>query len=263
MSRTHQNGYPAPAVKKAFDLLMLVAESGQDLGVSELSRLSGFSKSTTHGLIQTLLTVGALEQQKERKKYCLGPAIVELAFGSWNHIHIQETAQPYLDALRDETDETVFLGSLGRRRAIIIATSESKKALKISALPGTTLPIMAGAVGKLFLSRFDEEEARRIIRNQGLRKFTPASIGSEAVYLDQLNEVREKGYALDKEEYLPGVRAVAVGIDNLRGMPLAIWVVGFIGMAGSDDLFDIIQKTLQTANRLRNVLETDTVIQET
>ena len=255
MNHSHQNGYQAPAVKKAFDLLMLVAESKQNLGLSELARLLGFSKSTAHGLIQTLLSVGALEQHQERKKYCLGPTVLELAFGTWNHIHIQEIAQPHLDDLRDKTEETVFLGSLSRRRAIIMATSESKKPLKISAQPGTTLPIMAGAVGKIFLSRFNVDEARCIIHDQGLKQFTTASINNEEDYLAELASVRKNGYALDNEEYLPGVRAVAVGIDNRRGIPLAIWVVGFIDMTEDDNMSLIIQKITDTAHRLREVFD--------
>ena len=109
------SGYQAPAVKKAFDLLKLVAESPREFNLSEMAQHLGFSKSTTHGLVQALLSTGALERGFDRKTYCLGPAILELTFGSMNHIRIQELTQPHLDRLRDDTGETVFLqaGSLG------------------------------------------------------------------------------------------------------------------------------------------------------
>lgn len=255
MFQSHQTGYQAPAVKKAFDLLMLVAESQEEFGLSEMARILGYSKSTTHGLVQSLLHLGALELDPERKKYCLGPAVLELTFGIRNHVRIEELAQPYLDKLRDDTGETIFLGCLGRRRAIIMAASESKKPLKISASPGTTLPVMAGAVGKLLLSRFDEKAAQSIIHEQGLQQFTSASILDEEIYLSELTIVREKGYAVDNGEYLPGVRAVATDIHNRRGMSLSLWAVGFIEIMENNKWADIIEKTLRTADHLRDVFD--------
>ena len=62
-------GYQAPAVKKAFQLLKVVAASRKELGLSELAQRLGFSKSTTHGLIRALLQAGALDQSPKQKKF--------------------------------------------------------------------------------------------------------------------------------------------------------------------------------------------------
>jgi DNA-binding IclR family transcriptional regulator len=248
-------GYHAPAVQKAFQLLRIVAESRKELGLSELAQKLGFSKSTTHGLIRALLKVEAIDQSPERKTFFLGPAVVDLALGSWNYLRVSEQAQPSLEELRDLTGETVFLGVLSRNRGIIMATAEATKPLKISSPPGTSIPMLAGAVGKVFLARMEDEQVIRIIRDQGLPAFTSRSIAKEKDYLSELANVREQGYAIDNEEYLPGVKAVAVSLGNQRGLPLAIWVVGFAGSMGDDVLPEIARRILETAEKLKAVLE--------
>jgi DNA-binding IclR family transcriptional regulator len=253
-----ENGVPqyqAPAVQKAFELLQAVAESRTELGISELAQRVGYSKSTTHGLVQALLRVGALDQNLQRKKFFLGPIVAELAFRSWNYFRVVEKAQPYLDELRDQIGETVFLGALSRARSLIMATAEAATPLKISSPPGTTIPLLAGAVGKIFLALHSENQVLQIIREVGLPRFTAASIADEQTYLNELAQVRRQGYALDNEEYLAGVRAVAVGLGNHRGLPLAVWVVGFVDSMNDGVISGIVRSTLSAAEKLKNVLD--------
>ena len=70
-------------------------------------------------------------------------------------------------------------------------------------------PLFAGAVGKVFLACMPEEQAAKIVKSKGLPRFTENSIVDPASYYRELKRVREKGYAIDDEEYIMGVRAVA------------------------------------------------------
>ena len=255
MNRSKNAGYKAPAVQKAFGLLRLVAESNKGLGISELAKRLGFSKSTTHGLIQALIKTGALSESPQRKTYFLGPTIVDLAFKSWNYFRVSEKAQPVMEDLRDRIGETIFLGVLSRSRGIIVATAEASNPLNISSPPGTTVPLLAGAVGKVFLAGFSDEQVLDLIGAQGLPQFTARSIVSETAYLAELSRVRKLGYALDNEEYLPGVKAVAVSLGNLRGLPLALWMVGFAGTMTEDKMPAIIEETLAASERLKQLLD--------
>jgi len=247
--------YQAPAVQKAFELLKCVAESQSEITLSDLARQLGFSKGTTHGMLQALLQAGALEQGPNRKGFFLGPLVVELAFSSWNYFRVSEHAQPILDALRDRIGETVFLGVLSRSRGLIMATAEAAKPLKISSPPGTSIPLLAGAVGKVFLARQRDDQALKIIREHGLPQFTQHSIVNTEDYLAELAQVRRQGYAVDEEEYLPGVKAVAVAVGNQRGLPLAIWVVGFADAMGKNAVPEIVAETGHAADRLRESLD--------
>ena len=94
-----------------------------------------------------------------------------------------------------------------------------------------------------------------LIREHGLPAFTPRSIVSEKDYLAELLKVRKLGYALDNEEYLPGVKAVAASLGNHRGLPLAIWVVGFAGAMTETKIPTIIEHILATVEVLKSVLD--------
>jgi len=248
-------GYQAPAVQRAFQLLKLVAESPAEQSLSGLARNLGWSKSTTHGLIQSLLSVGALEQGPLGKKIVLGPAIVELAFQSWNYFQVGDKAKPILESLRDQIGETVFLGVLGRSRGIIVATAESRKSLKISAPPGTSISLLAGALGKVYLASLSEDQAFQFIQEKDLPRHTEKTITDKSEYIAEINQVRQNGYAVDDEEYLPGVKAVAISVGNHRGLPLALWVVGFAGAMEKAVLPNIIQHIQKAAHNLQKIMD--------
>ena len=256
-NKTAPSGYKAPAVGKAFELLRAVANSRQGLGLSELAAELGYSKSSTHGLVHALIHEGALVQSSGGKKLLLGSTVVELAFQSWNYLIINRAAQPILDELREKIGESVFLGVFNRSnaRAIIMATSEATKPLKISSPPGTSIPLFAGAVGKVFLAGMEDSRALDLIRENGLPHFTENSIVSEDELMRELDRVRERGWALDDEEYIPGVRAVAASIGNLHGLPMAVWVVGFAGTMEDAEIEKITRATLETTEKLRQVLD--------
>lgn len=251
------SGYQAPAVQKAFQLLKIVAGSRNGMGLSELANHLGYSKSTTHGLIQALRKEGVVDQSPNKKRVFLGHTIVDLAFKSRNYFRVSEQAQPVLNSLRDAINETVFLGALSSTRGIIIATAEATRPYKISSPTGTSIPLLAGAVGKVFLAGMDDVQAIKIIEERGLTPYTPKSIVEKSAYLEELALVREQGYALDNEEYLPGVKAVAVSLGRPRGLPMALWTVGFAGSIDNGMLPEIIKHTIRASRLLQNALNED------
>jgi DNA-binding IclR family transcriptional regulator len=252
---TAKMNYQPPAVRRALQLLQVIADAPGGLGITDLAKKLDLSKSTVHGLTKALQRAGALYQNPNKKKYSLGATILDLAFRNWNYIRICEQVQPFLDELRDRIGETVFWGVLSQNAATIMTKAESHNPLKISSPAGSSIPLLAGAVGKVFLAQLEENEALRIIRQQGLPRFTPKSIVEENRYLQELTLVRQQGYALDDEEYLPGIRAAAIALGNHRGLPLAIWVVGFAGSMDHENIAKIIEETQATVEKLRSLLD--------
>jgi DNA-binding IclR family transcriptional regulator len=248
-------GYKAPAVHKAFQLLRSVARSQKSLGIVELAEQLGYSKSTTHGLVHALLREGALTQGTGAHKLYLGPAIAELLFSNWHQEKVNELAQPVLNDIRDSISETVILGVRIRNRVLIITTAEASESLKISVPVGSTIPLLGGAVGKVFLSDETPDHAMQLIQKQGLRRYTPRSITDATAYLRELDQVRDQGYAVDIEEYLQGIRAVAVALHNRRGLPAALWVVGISANMDSDKMKKIADIAREKAEKLRCELD--------
>lgn len=250
-SKKKSNGYKAPAIQKAFRLLNTIAKSPKNLGIAELAKRLGYSKSTTHGLVHALLREGALTQGPSGRKLFLGPTIAELLFSNWHQEKVKALAQPILNQIRDRINETVILGVRIRDRVLLIASAEASESLKISVPVGSTIPLVAGAVGKVFLSGETREMATRLIQEQGLPNYTPRSKTTFEKYLSELEQVRQQGYAVDIEEYLPGIRAVAVALNNRRGLPTAVWVVGISANMNTKKMTRIAEITITSAEKLR------------
>jgi IclR family transcriptional regulator, KDG regulon repressor len=242
--------YQAPTVKKAFQILDLVARRDRRLTISDLSRELGISKSTVHGITQALEGVGAIVRDDKTKRYALGMTLFELAHTVYARIDLKEVARPILDALMRSTRQSVFLGICSGDRISIIDIVESTQDLKITAHIGARLPLLVGATGKVFMAALPEQEASQIIRATGLRRNTQRSIIDPARYLEEIRQVRASGYALDNEEYMEGVRAVAAPIHTQGQRPSAIWVVGLTQSLRAEDMTRIAVETKDAAETI-------------
>jgi IclR family KDG regulon transcriptional repressor len=219
--------YEAPAVKKAFQIINLIAKRDKCLTLSDLSRELGISKSTVQGLIGALEGIGVVDRNAQTRRYTLGLALFELARTVYARIDLREVARPIMEDLMRSTRQTVFLGIRSGDHASIVDIVESTQDLKITAHIGTRLPLLVGATGKIFMASMADQEADKLIRTVGLRRNTEKSIIDPKRYMEEIRKARACGYALDDEEYLQGVRAVAASI-HAQGQPIsAIWVVGF------------------------------------
>jgi DNA-binding IclR family transcriptional regulator len=219
-------GYFAPSVKRAFEILKLVSTSKDGVGISEIARDLGMAKSTVHGMTSALEEIGVVLRDPASKRYTLGFTLFELGKSAYSQIDLKDLARPVAEDLMERTHASVFLGVLNWDHVTILDVVEPRTELKITAPIGTTLPLLAGAAGKVFLSRMDEEEAKRIVKTKGLTRFTENSITSLERYLQEIRVTRENGFATDDEEYIPGVRAVAAPIKEAAPLLSAIWIVG-------------------------------------
>jgi IclR family KDG regulon transcriptional repressor len=219
--------YQAPTVKKAFQVLDLVARRDKRLTLSDLSRELGISKSTMHGIAQALEGIGAIVRDERTKRYTLGITLFELAHAVYTRIDLKDIARPILEDLMRTTRQSVFLGIRSDDRVSIIDIVESTQNLKITAHIGARLPLLVGATGKVFMASLEESDAVQLLRTVGLRRDTEKSISDPDRYMTEVRKVRISGYALDDEEYLQGVRAVAAPIFAPGRQMSAIWVVGF------------------------------------
>jgi DNA-binding IclR family transcriptional regulator len=240
--------YQAPSIKKAFQILILISEADMGVGISEIAKRLGISKSTVHGLTAALEEMGVIIRNPTNKRYCLGYTIVELGKKGLSRIPLRELSRRHIEELEEEIGETVFLGILRDDYIFILDTVESKKKLKITAPIGTKMSLSSGAIGKLFLAFMEENRVLRYLTAKGLTRYTENTITDLDKYLAEIEEVRKKGYAIDHEEYLQEVRAVAA-IIKPQGAPLgAIWVVGFSSSLTDDKMEYTIKRTMKAAD---------------
>ena len=247
--------YKAPTVKKAFQILRLISDSDRGVRLSALSKELAISKSTVHGITSALEELGVIIRDPLTKRYTLGLTLFELGRGAYGRVDMKDTARPILEDLMGRARESVFLGVKNGEHLTILDIVESSQDLKITASIGMRIPLFAGAAGKVFLSSMPEAQAIDLIRSKGIYKFTENTITNPESYLQEIRTVRQKGYAIDDEEYIPGVRAVASPVWG-NGQPLsAIWVVGFKPSLGDDKMKLLIKETKRAAETISRLIE--------
>lgn len=247
--------YQAPTVKKAFQILDLVARRDNRLTISDLSRELGISKSTVHGIANALERMGAVVRNDKTKRYTLGMTLFDLGRAVFARIDLRDIARPIMEELMRATRQSIFLGIRSGDHVSIVDIIESPQDLKITAPIGARLPLLIGATGKVFMATVAEHESSQLIRTMGLRRDTERSITDPDRYMEEVHKARDCGYALDDEEYIQGVRAVAAPIHTPGRQISAIWVVGFTQSMKVEKMTAIAIETKRAAEEISRKLD--------
>lgn len=213
----------APAVAKAARILDAVASASRAPGVSEISRRTGLSKSTVHGLVGALVDEGLLIAGESRG-YVLGPRLVQLGARARDG-RLYDAAHLELQALTSSHDATALFGRVDADRVLILAAHQKPGLLNLSVRAGSSVPVLAGALGKAYLGSMTPDRAVAYLAGRPLPRYTERSITNPHDYLEQVSAVRARGYAIERGEYLPGIAAAACAVTWL-GATYLVWAIG-------------------------------------
>lgn len=241
---------------KAFQILRLISIADQGLGISDIAKSLRISKGTIHGITSALDEIGAIRRDPVTKRYTLGYTLFELGRRAHGQIDVKSVARPIMEDLMQKSKASVLLGVLNRDHVTILDVVESTSDFKITAPIGTTLPLLAGAVGKVILAGMDEARIMEIVGAEGLHKYTNHSITAPGEFFDQIKRAGQHGYAADDEEYIPGVRAVASPVHSgTEHTMYAIWVVGFKASLDDQKMTWLAGETRAAASAISRKLE--------
>lgn len=222
--------YAAPVVLKTISVINTILHAGRNIGISEIASSLSLAKSTTHGILAALEQSGWVLRDPLTRKYTCGHQLKETAATAQVRVPMVDKARPYLEVVGAQLDEDVLLGMFTPHYLLILDVIESSKRLKVSTKPGTQVPIFAGAAGRIFLAFHERAMVEELVRGSGLPRYTDNSITDPDEYLKELEKVRQEGVALDREEYIRDVRAVAApifhGTKMRKRIVAGVWVVG-------------------------------------
>ncbi|MEV4513345.1 IclR family transcriptional regulator [Dactylosporangium sp. NPDC049525] len=213
-----------PAVSSSVDnalfLLQLVGEH-RVLRVSEAADLLGVGRSTAHRLFAALRERGFVLQDRPNGPYRPGPALNEIGLAAIGRIDIRRLAQPVLEALRDETQETTSLVLLEGRTVRFIDCMESPRSVRVGSRTGLVMPAHCTASGKAILATLPPADLKRRFAGQPLTARTDGSVTDWPAMEGELREIRRRGFAINSEEAETGICAVGAAVADLVGAPLA------------------------------------------
>lgn len=208
------------SVDRALDLLEALVAAEGEISITALAGRTTLHVSTVHRLLTTLLRRGYVRQNPDTSRYFAGAKLAMLAEGRSRYNELRLRARPLLRALTEQTRETSNLIVLDELTAVYIETVPSPQVVRLFTTLGNRVPLHATGAGKALLAWLPQDRREELIDRIELRSFTQRTIVERPALRRTLDEIRERGFAVDDEEYDEGVRCVAVPVGPL-GAPIA------------------------------------------
>lgn len=205
------------------------------LGISELAERTRLSKSTIFRLVYTLQELGYILPAGEGKKYTLGPKVLGLGFTVLSSLELRDVAQPYLQELSGEVRETVNLAVLDGWQLMYVERIKTQQIVNINLHVGSRLELFNTGMGRV-LAAFNGQEWIEAYLSylKKIPKADPYRKDHGKKLLKILEEVRERGYAINNEELTPGLISIAAPVRNRDGS-----VAGAVNIAVSSSLYSV------------------------
>jgi DNA-binding IclR family transcriptional regulator len=207
-------------VGKAVSVLDQVAAFGRPVRFTELLEKSPLPKATLYRLVQTLTNQGLLAYDTERQTYAPGLRLVQLAHAAWNQSSLAPVARGHIEALAADVGQTVHLAQLDHGQVLYVDKLNPADPVEMFSQAGRVGPAYCTGVGKAMLAFLDEETLASALRQQSYHRFTETTYRSEGELREELEAIRVRGYAFDREEHEPGIICVAAPILSESGRVL-------------------------------------------
>ncbi len=257
-ARTKKTGKPVylvPAVDKALDILALLRTEGRELNRAEIAKATGCHKSSAQRLMTTLNYHGFVERDEMTKRYALGIALAEYGRVALNNLDIRQLAKPFLQSLVEYSGETAVLAILNGTKMVMVDKREPINQIRASPYLGTRYPATATSNGKVLLAWLPEDQVNEIMQIEGLPEATKNSIVVPAAYRVELIATRERGYAIDREEFQEGMSGVSAPVFNPKGQVIAtLSLVGPAFRMKEENLHEYGKKCVELAAGLSTKL---------
>ena len=236
------------SVDRAIRLLEAIAEAGGECSLTELSQRTQLNISTCHHLLSTLVHRGYVAKVPVRRTYALGARILFLSNACLT-VDLPARAAPLLAQINEKTGETVHLAVLQGDSMMKVAKRESRHPVRVdTGTLGRTDAPHATATGKAMLAWLPEDDMRRVLAH-GLARFTPKTITEWPALLEALRHVRRDGYAVDDEEYQPGVICVGAAIRDHKGAVVGAISASTPTMRASEAHLALVREEIVSAVR--------------
>lgn len=207
--------YAIESVSNALRLLTLLREKGS-LRVIDGSKELDVARSTAHRLLATLAHEGYVQQARNSREYEPGPALMELGFTSAGFRELRDVARPIMERLCSERQETVHIAVWERHNIRFLESVECQRPLRVAGRRGELLPSFASAAGRIFLAEVSDDELDEILSRRPAQ-LTSSTLSDKTSIQERLADIRRTGYALNIEETLEGLHAVATPLRGANG----------------------------------------------
>jgi IclR family transcriptional regulator, acetate operon repressor len=223
------------SVERALNILSVLGDDEEGHRLTDIAQRTGLSVSTVHRLLTTLEQHRFVQFDRSDGMWHVGRAAFRVGSAFVRQRNFVAPALPILRRLRDQTRETANLGVVDEGEMVVLTQVESREIMRAITRVGGRAPMVSSGMGKAILATYSNTDVDAIIRRYGMRKLTEKAITASDVLKADLEQTRERGYAVDDEEYVVGLRCVAATVYNHQAEALcAISISGLTARVTED-----------------------------
>lgn len=214
-------------------LLKALSIHGRAMMLKDLAKSAGMAPAKAHRYLTSFIRCGLVSQNAYSGQYDLGSFALELGLSSLARLDITRAADPVLDALSEEIDETVALVVWGTHGATVVRLVEPASPITVTLRPGTVLPLMNSATGRAFAAFCQAPAVRKSLEQEikqaaGDRSTTVAAIRNDIDPL--LSEIKGQGISRASGSLTPGINGFSAPVFDFSGqMVAALTTLGAVG----------------------------------
>ncbi|WP_219216783.1 IclR family transcriptional regulator [Variovorax boronicumulans] len=205
-----------PAMR-LFGLLETIAAKDQLYSLQGLVEQTGLPKPTLHRMLQQLESTGLLQREVDGRHYGMGTRLRRLAENLLLNDSLHGARHTVLRRLVEEVGESCNITALSGSEVVYLDRVETVAPLRFYLHPGSRVPVHCSASGKIFLAQMETAQRRRLLANGTLEAYTPKTMTDPAQIEREIARVRKDGFAIDNEEFLPGLLCIAALVPSASG----------------------------------------------
>lgn len=220
------------------------------LTLAEASQLTGLTRATVRRSLHTFHKLGYVAL--DGKQFRLTPRVLDLGYAYLVSAQIGDIAQPHMEALSEQINESVSVAVLDDFEIVYVARVPTKRIMRIGLALGSRLPALATSMGRMIVADLHPAERRELIKSAPLTKMTKTTITNRSELVKVLDKIHKQGWAMLDQELEEGVRSIAAPIHDANGHTIAAINIGTqTGRVTMKKLTDeFLPLLLQTATKI-------------
>jgi DNA-binding IclR family transcriptional regulator len=243
------------SVNRALGILSLFGSTGTFLGISEIAAAMKMNKGTVWGLVTTLEQDRFLRQDPETHKYTVGPRLFELGMVYAGSLEINAHSSRQVQQLANRTGLNARVGVFEGGMILTTLMALPKSHDSLSHQIGPRIPAYCSGLGKAILAYLPPDELTEYLQATNLVRHTPHTIVDQKLLLQDLEETRERGYSINREEMISGVAALGTPVfSHKRRLAGAISVSHSSKILLGDRRGAFVQELLSTASEIARAM---------
>ena len=221
--------------------------------LSEVARAAGLTRAAARRFLLTLVALGYMHA--DGRRFALRPRVLELGYAYLSSLSLPEVALPHLEALVEQVHESSSVSVLDGADIVYVARVPIRRIMAVAISVGTRFPAYATSMGRVLLAGQQRSRLESDLASAHLLPLTAYTITDPDRLLDELDRVRERGWALVDQELEEGLRSLAVPIRNSDGDVVA--AMNLSGQAGRWSPEQIQAELLEPLRNAARLVEED------